>query len=133
MAELTPQEKGYEWEREGARLVGGQLQRGSGNRCYARLDVSGYEILWSFKHTEHASFRVSREIIDEARMATNGPEGIKPNTIDIIAYKLGDGTMRGDLDLMQLIAWIREPPALIPATRQDQLRATAKRPPYLRD
>lgn len=129
----TPQELGYEWEQDLARLVGGRVQKGSGSQVHIPLDVAGHTIIWSAKHTIHNSFSVSKKIIDEARLSVQGPAAASLDRIDILAYKMGDGTMRADLDLLQMLAWIREPPALIPASKQDQIRATARTPGLLRD
>lgn len=133
MAAKTPQDLGREWESELARLVGGKVQKGSGNQVHIPLDVAGHTIIWSAKHTTHASFSISKRIIDEARMSVLGPAAGALDRIDIIGYKLGDGTMRADLDLMEMIAWIREPPQLIPASKTDNIRATARVPSILRD
>lgn len=134
MADPTPQQLGREWEREGAGIVGGKLVKGSGNLYYARGDVkSGGEIIWSFKHTIHQRSPVDLDVIADARSMALGPHGTNFGAVDLIAYKLGDGTMRADLDLMQLLAWIRQPPELIAPTKQDVLRHTARTPPYMRD
>lgn len=128
----SAQDRGRAWERELARLVGGRLQKGSGNRCYAKLDVAGRQIIWSAKHTDDLSFRLSRADFDEARQAVMGPSGIDPTIMPILGIHMGDNTMLASLDLMELIAWIREPPEIIAPTKRDQLRATAKVPPMMR-
>lgn len=132
MADKTPQELGYEWDRELARIIQGQAHKGSGNRFYQKLDASGHELVVSGKHTTHASFSITDADLDEVVRGAYGPEAIKPDVIPILAVKLGTGRMVAALDLMQLIAWIAAPPELIPATKQDQVRATVKVPPYLR-
>lgn len=129
----TPQDRGREWEHELARLVGGRVQVGSGNQVHIPLDVAGNTIIWSAKHTDALSFRISKAVIEEARMSVIGPAAGSQGRIDIIGYKLGDGTMRADLDLLELIAWLREPPQLLPATQQERLRHTARTPTLLRD
>lgn len=133
MAELTPQDRGRQWEKDGAKLVGGRLVKGSGNSFHARGDVkNGGQIVWSFKHTIHNSFSVTRDIIEDARSMALGPMAADSSIIDVLAYKMGDGTMRGDLDLMTLIAWIAQPPEILPATKTDSIRATARTPNLLR-
>lgn len=129
----TPQELGYEWEHELARLVGGRVQKGSGNLIIARGDVAGRAaLLWSAKFSTHLSSPVTKVAIEDAKTMASGPEvGIAHDVV--FGYKLGDGTMRADLDLLQLIEWLREPPSIIPATKQDAIRATARRPTMLRD
>lgn len=128
----TPQELGYDWDGELARLVGGERHKGSGNRVYQRLDASGFEIILSGKHTVHASFSITDGDLDEVVRGAFGPEAVKPYTIPILAVKLGTGRKVAAMDLEQLIEWIRKPPALIPATKQDEIRSTAKVPPFLR-
>jgi hypothetical protein len=130
----TPQELGRQWERDGVKIVGGSLVKGSGNAYYARGDLkNGGEIVWSFKYASHMTSPVNGPVIEDARTMALGPTGTNFGAVDVIAYKLGDGTMRADLDLMQLIAWIKEPPTIVAATPQDNLRHTARTPSILRD
>lgn len=128
----TPQDLGREWERVGARIVGGRLVPGSGNAFYARGDVRGLELVWSFKHTIHLSSPVTNAVIADARSMALGPHGTNHGALDIIAYKLGNGVMRADLDLRELVALLKAPPELIPADKQDNLRHTARTPPHMR-
>jgi hypothetical protein len=123
----TPQDRGRDWEREGARLV-----KGSGNLFYARGDVRGRELVWSFKHTDSARSPVDHFVIVDARSMALGPTGTNHGALDIIAYQLGNGMRRADLDLAELVALLQAPPELIPATKQDNLRHTARTPPHLR-
>jgi hypothetical protein len=132
-SDLTPQEEGYAWERQGAADLGAQLQVGSGNRSYAPLDAAGYELLVSFKYTGAIRSPIDKQAIEEARAAVLGARSASPGRIDIIGYKLGDGTRRADLDWMQFIAWIKEPPTLVPATKQENLRHSARLPSSARD
>lgn len=131
--ERTPQEMGMDWERELARLVGGRIQPGSGNLIQARGDVSGDGLLWTAKHTIHLSSPVTKAAIEDARTMASGPSLASMGAEVVFGYQLGDGTMRADLSLLQLIAWLREPPALIAATKQDSIRHTARTPSALRD
>jgi hypothetical protein len=124
----TPQEKGYEWEREGATDLGAHLQTGSGNRAYAPLDASGREILVSFKYHDGLRSPVDHKVIAEARNAVLGARSASPDRIDIIGYQLGNGMKRADLDWMQFIAWIKEPPQIVEATPTERLRHTARLP-----
>lgn len=133
MAGSTPQDLGYAWEREGVADLGVQLQMGSGNRAYAPLDASGRELLVSFKYTSHLRSPVDRRVIEEARAAVIGARSASPGRIDIIGYKLGDGTTRADLDWMQLIAWIKEPPEIVAATKTESLRHSARLPSSMRE
>ncbi len=129
----TPQEAGRRWERELAMIVGGKLQPGSGNAYYARGDLAnGGAIIWSAKATIHNSFSVSRAVIDDARTMALGPGSASSDVVDVLAYRLGDGTMRADLDLMQLVAWIAAPPEIVPASSMDGTRKAARTPSLLR-
>jgi hypothetical protein len=129
----TPQELGYAWERQGAADLGASLQIGSGNRSYAPLDAAGHELLVSFKYTSAIRSPIDRQAIEEARAAVLGARSASPGRIDVIGYKLGDGTTRADLDWMQFIAWIKEPPSIVPATKQESLRHSARLPSSARD
>jgi hypothetical protein len=129
----SPQDLGREWEKELVQLVGGRLVHGSGNRCYARGDLkNGGEIVWSAKHTIHRRSPVDLDVIEDARSMALGPHGTNFGAIDVIAYKMAGDTMRADLDLMNLLAWIREPPQIVAPTSQDNIRNTARTPPHLR-
>jgi hypothetical protein len=128
----SAQDRGRVWEREGARLVGGQLVKGSGNRFYARGDVRGRELVWSFKATDHLSSPVNNAVIADALSMALGPHGTNFGALDVIAYKLGNGTTRVDLDLMEFVAILKAPPELIPATAQENLRHTARTLPHER-
>lgn len=128
----TPQDRGREWERNLARIVGAQLVKGSGNTFYARGDVRGREIIWSAKHTDHLSSPVNNAVIADARSMALGPTGTNHGALDIVAYQIGNGVMRADLDLRELVEMLKAPPELIPASSQDNLRYTARTPPYQR-
>lgn len=128
----TPQDRGREWERIGAKIVGGKLIQGSGNLFYARGDVRGLELVWSFKHADHLRSPVNNAVIVDARTMALGPTGTNHGALDIIAYRLGNGVMRADLDLRELVALLQAPPELIPASPQDNLRHTARTPPHMR-
>lgn len=129
----TPQELGYQWDYELARLVGGERHAGSGNRAYQRLDASGHSLIFSGKHTIHGSFTIAEHDLDEMLRATVGPEGIRPNMIPILGTKFGQtGRTIATLDLAQLLDWVRKPPELVPSTKQDGIRRTARTPSLLR-
>lgn len=128
MAERTPQQKGYDWEKEVARRFGGEETVGSGNRNYARLDVTGKGLVISAKHTIHKSFSVTGDIINDARSVTMGPNGVDPSIIPIVAVKLEpSGLEVAVLEMDELIEWLKSPPRLIEPTKTDNLRATARR------
>lgn len=128
----TPQELGYQWDAEVARLIGGERHPGSGNRVYRKLDASVGTLIFSGKHTVHRSFSVTDDDLDEAVRAVSGPEGLKPGVVPILAVKLGTGRKVAVLDLETLVEWLQAPPQIIEPSKQDALRATARTPPFLR-
>lgn len=66
MAEKTPQEEGFEFEKWFANLFDAKLQPGSGSQWFAKLDVDGNTILWSLKSTSKDTLTLSRAILREA-------------------------------------------------------------------
>lgn len=130
------QARGYAWDRELARRMGGRPTRGSGNRVYSRLDAGSGLIIGSGKHTDADSFRVTAAMVDEATRAVMGPEAMQGGYQSFLAVHMGldlSGPALALVDLDTLLEWIREPPGLLQATRQDQIRATARVPPFLRE
>ncbi len=128
----TPQDRGRAWEREVAELVGGKLQPGSGNRVEAQLDVRGGLLLIEAKHTDAASFSLSTKVWDAVREASTG-SSTASYAQTILALRLGaSGHRLGVVDLDDLLSWIRQPPALLPATPSSELRRLARTPTILR-
>lgn len=128
----TPQERGRAWEREVAELVGGKLQPGSGNRVEAQLDVSGGLLLIEAKYTDAASFSLSTKVWNAVREASTGSSSAT-YAQTMLAVRLGaSGHRLGIVDLDQLVSWIRQPPALLPATQASELRRLARTPTILR-
>lgn len=133
MTSPTPQELGFQWDYDLAKLVQGERHVGSGNRAYQRLDASGHTLILSGKHTIHRSFSIAENDLDEMVRATLGPEAATGGVIPILATKFGSGRMIATLDLLQLLEWIRQPPELVPASKQDGIRRTARTPSFLRE
>lgn len=129
----TPQALGYEFDYELASMIGGERHAGSGNRPHSRLDASGHTLIFSGKYVDAASFSIKEGDLDEMLRATVGPEAIRPSMIPILGTKYRSGRMIATLELRQLLDWISRPPELIPTSNQDNLRATARTPGYLRD
>jgi hypothetical protein len=129
-------DRGRDWDYEVARRTGGRRQPGSGNREYAQLDSRTGLLLVEGKLTEAESIRLSPDMLDQARSAVVGPEAMQGGYEYVIALHVGRGPLDGPalavLDLDLLIEWIKAPPAIVQATRQDELRATARRPSLLR-
>lgn len=75
---MDAQGRGRDFERRWAKQIGGQLSKGSGNYYLWRLDVrSRSRYLWSLKHTDKESFRLTLDDIREVeKVAIN--EGVAP-------------------------------------------------------
>lgn len=128
----TPQELGFEFDYELARLIQGVRHVGSGNQAFQRLDASGHTLIFSGKYTSHASFSIKESDLDETLRAAIGPEAASTGLIPILATKFASGRIIATLDLLQLLDWIKSPPDLLPATKQENLRRTARTPAILR-
>jgi len=84
----TAAQSGYRFEAFWARLFGVKPVRGSGSQWYAKLDVAAASLLFSCKHTDAASFRVTKELMREAERAVNGPGGVGGSTIPALAISV---------------------------------------------
>ena len=132
MKEETPQERGGKFEKFWASLFGKQPQPGSGNQWWARMDVATTPILFSCKHTDAQSLRVTREMMREVQEAITGPGGIGGDAIGAIATNVGGEalvTFRAE-DFLRL-AQSDEIKYVVPSHGQ-QKRARAKIPALLR-
>lgn len=90
----TAQERGYDFEDDWADLFGSKVQKGSGNLWYAKLDVPTGQMIWSLKHTDAESFRVTPEMIEEAIEAVYGPMGKGLGIIPAWAIRVGQKRRR---------------------------------------
>lgn len=130
------QRKGYEFDAELADLFGGTKHKGSGNRPYCKLDASAASgdvaVVISGKYVDAESGRLKEDDLDEALRATVGPEAASAGVVPILATKFKSGRMVATLDLQTLIEWLTAPPQLVEATKQDEIRATARTPSFLR-
>jgi hypothetical protein len=90
----TPQQRGYDFEEAWADLFGSSVQKGSGNLWYAKLDVPTGQMIWSLKHTDAESFRLTGDMIDEAVEAVYGPMGKGLGTIPAWAIQVGKARRR---------------------------------------
>lgn len=130
---MTPQEKGAQWEREVASLTGGRQTTGSGNRSWSILDINAGLLAIEAKHTDAESFRVTETILDDIARQALGPSAGSMAS-GVLAVRVGTRQRRlAVVDLDEFVSWIRTPPALLPATPNERLRATARRPSLLRD
>jgi hypothetical protein len=129
----SPQRTGRRFEAFWARVFGVEPTRGSGNQWHARLDVGDGAILWSCKHTDADSFRLSRELMREAEAAINGPGGVGGKTLPGIAVSL-DGEVYCVLRAEDFLRLLKtEGAAYIPPSRGEQKRSRSKIPALLRD
>lgn len=87
----TPQAAGRRFERFWAALFGVTPIKGSGSLWYAKLDVGDGSILWSCKHTDAASFSITRELLAEAQRAVTGQGGVGGDTIPGLAVAIDGG------------------------------------------
>jgi hypothetical protein len=131
----TPQAAGRRFERFWASLFGVTPVKGSGALWYAKLDVGDGSILWSCKHTDAASFSITRELLREAQAAVTGPGGVGGETIPGIAVAIDGGadvtvTLRAE-DFLRLLATSAR--AYIEPSRAEQKRARSQQPGLLRD
>lgn len=129
---MTPQEKGAEWENEVASLTGGKRTTGSGNRAWSVCDINSGLVVIEAKHTDAESFRVTETILDDIARQALGPSAGSAAS-GVLAVRVGERKRRlAVVDLDELVGWLREPPALLPSTPQDRLRASARVPSLLR-
>lgn len=132
MAE-TPQDRGRALEYVIAKKFGGERVAGSGNMIGRKLDARGQDIVVSSKYTDAQSMRVSDGMIDEVARAVMGPEAAHLNVAGVLVVQIGpEGKPMAMLDLELLIDWLKTPPEIVPATKQDVVRAQAKTPSLLR-
>jgi hypothetical protein len=81
----TSQDRGRDFEGRWAKRIGGQVSKGSGNYYLWRLDVrSRSRYLWSLKHTDKESFRLTYSDIREVETAAIS-EGVQP----VMAISIG--------------------------------------------
>lgn len=84
----SSQAHGSRWERAWAKMFGVDPQKGSGSLWYAKLDVADGSILWSLKHTDAASFRVTTDLMHEVQSAISGSGGVGGDTIPGLAISV---------------------------------------------
>lgn len=128
----TSQVHGRRFEAFWARLFGVKPIKGSGALWYAKLDVGDGTILWSCKHTDKESFRISSALMREAEQAIYGPGGIGGGAIPGIAVSV-DGeayvTLRAE-DFLRLMATSEG--RYVEPSKVDQKRIRSRVPALLR-
>lgn len=126
-------DRAREFELHVAALTGGTLQPGSGSGMLCKLDVSSGTILWEAKDTAAESFRVTTNLLDTVRAASTGSGAADGSITPVLAVRVGsERRTYAVVDLETLVGWLREPPALLPATPRERLRETARTPRLLR-
>jgi hypothetical protein len=129
----SPQKTGRRFEAFWARLFGVEPQRGSGNLWYLKLDVGDGSILWSCKHTDAESFRLSKATMREVEEAINGQGGIGGTILPGIATSV-DGEVYCTLRAEDLLRILQSDAAkYIVPSKGEQKRSRARLPALLRD
>lgn len=131
----SPQGAGRRFERFWASLFGVKPIKGSGSLWYAKLDVGDGSILWSCKHTDAASFSITRELLREAQAAVTGQGGVGGDTIPGLAVAIDGGaevvvTLRAE-DFLRLLQTSAR--AYIEPSKGEVKRARAALPGLLRE
>lgn len=70
----TPQERGYDFEKVFGEALGIKPTPGSGNLWFAKMDLASSSLLISCKHTDAASFRVTRNHLREVQAECSGEQ-----------------------------------------------------------
>lgn len=128
----SPQKRGRRFEKFWAALFGVKPVKGSGALWYAKLDVSDASILWSCKHTEDKSFRVSKELMSEAEEAVLGQGGVGGETIPGIATSV-DGEVFVTLRAEDFLRLFQTEGKWIPRSKGEEKRARSRIPSLLRE
>lgn len=118
-------DRGRRFEERWAKMIGGQVQRGSGNQPTVKLDVRGSSVLWSCKATKHQSFSLTKALLDEALQATRGPggHGVRPG----VAVELGDGTIFACMPAEEMIQMMAEDEPIVISDKAAARKARAGR------
>lgn len=69
----SPQQRGRDWEKQFAATYGGKPVAGSGSGPIYKLDVDHVTILWSLKHTDDESIRLTAKDFRETLAGAEGP------------------------------------------------------------
>lgn len=129
----TPQDAGRRFERFWASLFGVKPIKGSGALWYAKLDVGDGSILWSCKHTDAESFRITKDLMREVQTAIAGPGGVGGDTIPGLAVSV-DGeayvTLRAE-DFLRLFKTAGT--GYIEPSKGEAKRARSRLPALLRE
>lgn len=125
---VTPQQAGRDYELELAERLGGRPQPNSGAGPRWKLDLKLGSLLFSAKHTTHASYRLTAGELGEMVAGAQGPGG--RGELPAMAIRM-DGfpddvvVMRGS-DLRALLEGDVEAPAIAPTKRAAKLAAAGR-------
>lgn len=128
----TPQKAGRRFEAFWAKLFGVKPVKGSGSLWYAKLDVADASIMWSCKHTDDKSFRVSQELMREAEEAVLGQGGVGGDTIPGLAVSVS-GDVYVTLRAEDFLRLFQTEGKWIPMSKGEEKRARARTPSLLRE
>lgn len=127
MIHRTPQEQGRDYERDLAARLGGKAQPASGATPLFKLDLKLGCLLFSAKHTQHESYRLTAENLREALAGAQGPGGrgeIPAMAIRMQGFPDDVIVMRGS-DLRSILQG--EVDVELPSTRRSAKLAAADR------
>lgn len=128
-------EAGFAFERELANELGMELQPGSGNQFYARLDMRGKLLRLSAKCTKFKSYPLGVDELEEAMTAVDAPGGEVAGTIPIWGIRVAHDP-RYDVIVMRKEDWIRaftEERKFVVQSKADGKRERSSLPALLRD
>ena len=132
MRKKTPQEKGFQFEEEFAQALGAEPTRGSGNQWFAKMDIGQAEILWSCKHTDNESFRMSKNLMREVQQAITGQGGVGGSTIPGMAVSV-DGEIYCTIRAEDFLRLMQEEVKFVQPSKGEAKRQRAKVPKLLAD
>lgn len=133
MKKKTAHEKGYAFEEQWAAIFGTKPTKGSGALWWLKMDVGTSHVLFSCKHTDHQSFRVTKDLFRELIDAISGPGGIGSESEPALAISVD-----GEIFVVQRADdWVRgrteDGMGFIRPDKGTEKRRRAKLPAMLRD
>lgn len=129
MIKRTPQQAGRDYEHDLAQRLGGRPQPNSGAGVRYKLDLKLSSILFSVKHTEHESYRLTAANLREALSGAQGPGGrgeIPAMAIRMQGFPEDVFVLRAS-DLVEILQGDVELEPTVPSRRQARLAAARAR------
>lgn len=127
MPDQKAMEAGRQFEREFAKLIGGELVPGSGSQWHAKLDVGGTSILWSLKWSSAEGVHVTPATIAEAVEAVHGPGGKGRGMVPGIAVSAAGEPFVVQRLSDYLATLSSDDPIVLPSTKARQRRSRASK------